>query len=179
MGRTPSITALRDNSLGYGFLPRGLCRWVEGPLWCLDEDYTFTLAVPLCLTQCTPAIYTIPAGYEFDKASIPPLFWGPPLGYLPDGLCTLPALEHDYLCDLLTGGSDWLRSHLGELPPSPPAWMVHLHFRRRLHLAKVRYLKAEIMGRTVQAWGPQGWAWPWLYIAIGLTVSVFIHRFFS
>ena len=63
--------------------------------------------------------FTIPVGYEFDKASVPPFFWGFPFNYTPDGLCTVPALEHDFLCDLHAGGSDWLRVRLTPLPAAP------------------------------------------------------------
>ncbi len=162
MNRAPVITALRDASLGFGLLPRFLFWWVRGPVWRLEDSYVFMLAGPRCTSRCGAVIFKIPAGYEFNKASVPPVLWGPPLNYLPDGLCTIPALEHDYLCDLLTGGSEWLRNELGVLPECPPAAMVHEHFRLRLHQCRVRRGKAEAMGRTVAALGPKGWAWPWL-----------------
>lgn len=170
------ITPLRDASFGFGLLPRFICRWVKGPLWRLDEDYTFTLAVPRCMATCQARTFTIPAGYEFDKASIPPVFWGPPLNYTPDGLSIVPALEHDFLCDLLAGGSDWLRIKLVELPESPPAWMVHRHFHLRLLQSSVRPTKAAAMGRAVALFGPQGKAWPWLKAATLLTASYLLYR---
>jgi hypothetical protein len=95
------------------------------------------------------------------------------LNYLPDGLCLLPALEHDFLCDLLSGGSGWLEARLDGLPGCPPAADVHEHFRLRLHECGVRPGKAEAMGRAVAALGPQGWAWPWLktgVLAVGLII---------
>lgn len=145
MHRVPNITPLRDADFGFGLLP-----WARGPLWRLEEDYTFKVA---------KAEFTIPAGYEFDKASVPPFFWGFPFNYTPDGLCTVPALEHDFLCDLLTGGSYWLREKLGTpLPKCPPAWVVHEHFTTRLFLWGVRWSKARAMGSAVKAFGPQGWA---------------------
>lgn len=162
----PSIEPIRDASLGFGLLPRFLCRWVRGPLWRLQEDYVFTLAGKRCMTHCPVFTFRIPKGYEFDKASIPPLFWGTPFNYLPDGLCLMPALEHDFLCDLLTGGSDWLRNELAVLPEAPPARMIHEHFRLRLHEWGVRRSKAEAMGRAVAALGPQGWAWSWVWLLI-------------
>lgn len=164
MNRVPSIIPIRDASLGYGILPGRLFWWVRGPQWQLQEDYHFCLVSPRCTSNCGPMFYRIPAGYTFDKASVPPLFWGTPFNYLPDGLCTVPALEHDYLCDLLTGGSEWLRNELGgRLPKCPPAAMVHEHFRLRLHECGVRHGKAEAMGQAVAALGPKGWAWPWIY----------------
>lgn len=168
------IRPLRDASLGFGLLPRFVFwRWVQGPLWRLEEDHVFTLAVPRCMASCGPCEFRIPAGYEFDKASVPPLLWGAPFNYTPDGLCTVPALEHDFLCDLLRNGSPWLKNKLVILPAPPPPWMVHEHFRLRLHEAGVRRGKAEAMGRAVALLGPKGKAWPWLKAAAFL-ISIFI-----
>lgn len=170
------IRPLRDASLGFGLLPRVLFwRWVRGPLWRLEEDYVFTLAVPRCTASCGPCEFRIPAGYQFDKASIPPLLWGAPFNYTPDGLCTVPALEHDFLCDLLTGGSPWLHHQLVIPPSPPPAWMVHEHFRLRLREAGVRRGKVEAMGRAVAYFGPQGRAWPWLKAAAALALAGIIY----
>lgn len=163
----PSIEPVRDASLGFGLLPRFVCWWVRGPLWRLQEDYVFRLSGRRCMTVCPALTFRVPKGYEFDKASIPPLFWGTPFNYIPDGLCTVAALEHDFLCDLLTGGSAWLLDELGALPECPPARMIHEHFRLRLHECGVRAPKAEAMGRAVAALGPQGWAWPWVKALTG------------
>lgn len=151
------ITTLRDPSpFWFG----------EGPLFRLEEAYTFKLDVPPCMTGCKPTVYTIPAGYEFDKASIPRLFWGT-LAYMPSGLSDVPALEHDFLCDLWHGGSDWLRGELGgALPEVPAARLIHLHFRRRLAAVGVRPRKVWAMGHAVAAFGPGGWAWPFLKLAL-------------
>ncbi len=167
----PPLLPLRDASLGFGLLPRCLFRRVRGPLWRLGEDYVFTLAARRCTSACGPVTFRIPRGYEFDKASIPPLLWGPPFNYLPDGLCVLPALEHDFLCDLLQGGSAWLRNKLVVMPDCPPARLVHEHFRLRLHECGVRFTKAEAMGRAVAAFGPQGAAWPWVRAGIGAALA--------
>jgi hypothetical protein len=141
------MTALRDADLGYGWVP-----WARGPLWRLDEEYHFCLEVDG--VAAAPA-YCIPAGYEFNKASIPPLFWS--LGYTPDGLVTVPALEHDFLCDLLTGGSHWLRERLPSwLLEAPPAWAVHEHFERRCLEWGMRPRKARLFGLTVKLLGPGG-----------------------
>lgn len=150
--------------------------WGRGKLYRLMVEHEFELAVPLCFRGCEVPRFRIPVGYEFDKASVPPLFWGPPLFYTPDGLCALAALEHDFLCDLLTGGSDWLREQLGELPECPPAWMVHEHFRLRLHQSGVKRRKAEVMGRMVAAFGPLGWAWTWLrWGGLGVLILVLFY----
>lgn len=177
MDKAPIIRPVRDASVGFGLLPRWLCPWVMGPMWRLMDGYDFSIVVPPCMATCGPLRYHIPAGYEFDKASIPPLFWGPPFNYIPDGLCTDPALEHDFLCDLLTGGSEWLEETLGKLPDSPPAWMVHEHFRLRLHEAGVRRGKAEAMGRAVALFGPQGRAWPWVKAAAILSIFYLLYQF--
>lgn len=143
---TPRIAALRDASIGYGMLP-----WADGPLWELVENYSFTLVVAGDAAPC----YHIPAGYQFNKASVPPLLWGPPFGYLPDGLCTVPALEHDYLCDIITGGSAWLRDRVPSWMLSPPpVAAVHEHFERRLVQFGVRPGKARAMGLAVKILGP-------------------------
>lgn len=179
MNRVPYIEAIQDASIGYGFLPRWLCPWVRGPQWRLQEDYAFLLITPRCTSKCGAVVYVIPKGYVFNKASVPPLLWGPPFNYLPDGLCTVPSLEHDYLCDLLTGGSDWLLNELGSLPECPSASIVHEHFRLRLHQAGVRRSKAQAMGRAVAALGPQGWAWPWLKLLL-ISIPVFtLYTFFK
>lgn len=152
MNPAPDITCLRDAEFGFGLLP-----WAKGPMWQTEEEYTFKICTGIWPVERQ---FTIPAGYQFDKASIPPLFWGPPFNYTPDGLCVMPALEHDFLCDLLTGGSYWLVEKLGDLPAAPPAWVVHRHFYYRLLQAGVRPSKAALMGRAVAAFGPQGWARP-------------------
>lgn len=150
--RTPPprqlIEPVRDADFGFGLLP-----WARGPLWRLTEDYIFTLHPGLWGESPR---YTIPAGYHFDKASVPPFFWGPPFNYLPEGLCTLPALEHDFLCDLMDGGSWWLERILGALPPVPPAQIIHEHFYRSLLAAGVRRRKADAMGLAVKWFGPGG-----------------------
>ena len=91
---TPRIAALRDASIGYGILP-----WANGPMWELQERYVFRIVYP---DRDPGRLFEIPEGYQFNKASVPPLFWGFPFGYTPDGLCTVPALEHDFLCDFST-----------------------------------------------------------------------------
>lgn len=142
------IEPVRDADFGFGLLP-----WARGPLWRLTEDYTFSLAPGLW--EDGP-LYTIPRSYAFDKASVPPFFWGPPFNYIPDGLCTLPALEHDFLCDLMDDSSWWLGRILGDLPPVPPPELIHEHFERRLYEAGVRRSKARAMGLVVKLFGPRG-----------------------
>ncbi len=151
--RTPWIEARREADFGFGILP-----WAAGPMWELCEAiYSFHLLVP----GYEDWWYHAYAGYWFNKASIPPWFWGFPFGWIPDGLCTVPALGHDLLCDYLTGGSYWLREkHGGVLPPVPPAWVIHEHFYRSLLLWGVKPRKAWLMWVAVAAFGPGGWARP-------------------
>ena len=141
------IEPVRDAGLFFGLWP-----WAKGPLWRITRDYPFTFWGPDFVQR-----YVIPEGYEFDKASVPALFWGVPFGYTPDGLATLPALEHDFLCDLLRGGSDWLRERLEEDDlEAPPAGLVHAFFEQRLLQVGVRTGKARMMGRAVRWFGPGG-----------------------
>lgn len=143
---TPRIRALRDADFGYGFLP-----WAKGPLWELLEDYTFTIAAPGDAAPC----YVIPAGYIFNKASTPPILWGPFFYFMPDGLCTVPSLEHDFLCDLLTDASEWLRARLPKWMLDPPAAaLVHEHFEIRLRHFGVKPRKARAWGLAVKIIGP-------------------------
>lgn len=169
MLQEPYSIAIGDASTFFG----------RGKLYRLMVDHEFTLAVPMCMSHCSPPQFRIPAGYEYDKASVPPIFWGFPLYYVPDGLCSLAALEHDFLCDIMTGGSDWLRSRVGTIPESPPAWMIHEHFRLRLHECGVKRRKAEIMGRMVAAFGPQGWAWPWLKALSIFLLILFLYLIYE
>lgn len=145
---TPRIRALRDASIGYGILP-----WAEGPLWELAEDYHFKLAVPGYTTN-HQIHYRIPAGYRFNKASIPPIFWS--FGLTPDGLVTVPSLEHDFLCDLLTGGSFWLREQATPFDclRAPDAHSVHHHFELRCRQWGMSRFKARVMGLAVKTLGP-------------------------
>lgn len=156
--RAPVITPLRDASWGFGLWP-----WSKGPLWRLEERWEFAVeagAVAEAGAEAEPRVFVIPAGYEFDKASIPSVFWGPPFNYTPDGLCTVPALEHDFLCDLYHGGSGWLRLRLGTLPAPPPVGDIHRHFHTQLIAWGVRASKAELMYAAVRNFGPGGRAWP-------------------
>ena len=148
--KTPLIIAIRDPDLGFGIWP-----WSKGPLFRLCEPWDF----PFWDDTKYQAL-TIPEGYEFDKASIPSLFWGPPWDYLPDGLCTVPALEHHFLCDVYSGGSDWLREHLAVLPTIPSTTVIHQHLYNRLLDYGVRKSKASAMWEAVRKFGPGSWIRP-------------------
>jgi hypothetical protein len=102
--------------------------------------------------------FTIPQGYQFDRASTPKIAWL--LGFTRDGLAEVPALEHDFLCDLLSGGSEWLSNKLGTLPECPPPGVVHQHFETRLLEEGMRPSKARTMGFAVKSLGPKGWLKP-------------------
>ncbi|MEZ5386473.1 MAG: DUF1353 domain-containing protein [Prosthecobacter sp.] len=145
--KSPDIEPIRDASFGFPLMP-----WSVGKLFELREDYPFTVR-----NSGFEAHYLIPAGYQFDKASIPPLFWGWPFNYTPDGLCTVPALEHDFLCDLFTGGSEWLKGALADqYPESLPAEVIHRHFYHRLLDWGVRLPKARVFWAGVRNFGPGG-----------------------
>lgn len=102
--------------------------------------------------------FTIPQGYKFDRASTPKIAWL--IGFTRDGLAEVPALEHDFLCDLLSGGSEWLVEQLGALPICPPPGVVHQHFEDRLLEEGMRPSKARTMGLAVKSFGPKGWLKP-------------------
>lgn len=144
----PRIRSLRDPDFAFGLWP-----WSKGPLWQTEEAHPFAILVP----GWQHLKYKIPAEYRFNKASTPSLLWGPPLNYLPDGLATVPSLEHDFLCDLITGGSPWLTERLGDIYPKlPPSAVVHEHFRLQMRRYGVRPTKADAWGKAVALIGPRG-----------------------
>ena len=167
MNRTPDIEPIRDASFGFGFWP-----WSKGKLFELREDHRFVVDNGGFYFE-----YTIPSGYQFDKASVPPIFWGFPFNYTPDGLCTVPALEHDFLCDLFTGGSEWLKSAFGGVMPScPTAAVIHKHFHLRLLEWGVRPSKAKVFWEGVRNFGPGGKMRPstWFKRTSMLTCALFL-----
>lgn len=145
---TPDIEPISDADFGFGFWPGR-----KGPKWELQPYWDFEVN-----NGGFKKTYRIPAGYIFDKASVPVYFWV--LGYTPDGLCTVPALEHDFLCDLLAGGSPWLLEQLGEIPEAPPAQVVHRHFYDQLVKWGMRPSKAQVMWAGVRNFGPGGYMRP-------------------
>jgi hypothetical protein len=147
----PDITPIRDADVGFGFWP-----WSQGPLFRLEEDHIFLVRH----SEYIEEEFIIPSGYEFDKASIPSILWGFPCNYTPDGLCTIPALEHDYLCDLYHGGSKWLKDRLGVIPEAPSSTVIHRHFYDRLLQCGVRPSKASAMYEGVRKFGPGSWIRP-------------------
>ena len=150
MSHSPDITPIRDADVGFGFWP-----WSKGPLFRLEEPWEFMVD-----SGGTREKFVIPHGYEFDKASVPSILWGFPFNYTPDGLCTVPALEHDFLCDLHHGGSDWLKTRLGALPAAPSTTVIHRHFYDRLLQWGVRPSKARTMWEGVRKFGPGSWVRP-------------------
>ncbi len=144
----PRDRPIRDPGLFFGLWP-----WAKGPEWETEDEHRFTCLVP----GWTHLGYRIPRGYRYNKASTPPLLWGPPFNYLPDGLARVPALEHDFLCDLLTGGSPWLKAHLSDtLPKCPPPQVVHEHFHLQMLRYGVRKSKADAWHAAVAMVGPKG-----------------------
>ncbi len=149
---TPLIIAVRDPDFGFGVWP-----WSKGPLFRMyKDDWSFQF-----WDGESYRTLTIPEGYEFDKASIPSFLWGAPWNYLPAGLCTVPALEHDFLCDLHSGGSDWLKARLGlPLPVIADTTFIHQHLYWRLIAYGVRPSKATAMWEAVRKFGPGSWVRP-------------------
>jgi hypothetical protein len=150
--RTPTITALRDPGSFFGILP-----FIKGPLFLLEEDWTFQF-----WDGTRYHSMLVPEGYQFDKASIPPVLWGPPFNFLPDGLCTVPSLEHDLLCNLYHGGSPWLHERI-DPPPPLTAKAIHAHFYYRLLEYNMSPTKARLMWEGVRKFGPGSWLRPSTY----------------
>ncbi len=147
MSRQPHISVLKNPSFGYGLWP-----WSTGPVYVTNSDWPFVVNVG----DGKIRHYTVPAGYEFDGASVPTVFWGFPFGYTPFGLHIAAALEHDFLCDLGKGGSVWLRQTLGASYPSPVAAIItHAHFARRLQEDGLRPSQTWMMGTAVKWFGPR------------------------
>lgn len=141
----PSLQPIRDPAFLFWLRPGS-----KGPLFRLRSPWKFTVNFDGFNQE-----YVIPVGYEFDKASIPPQFWS--LGLLPDGLCTVPAMVHDFLCDLYNGGSEWLRVAVGGvLPPAPPASIIHRNFYNMLQAEGVHPLRCKVMYAAVLLFGPGG-----------------------
>lgn len=143
----PVIVPIRDAQPFAGLWP-----WSRTAAWRLVEPYTFQLEHGgLILT------YTIPAGYEFDGQSVPGLLHGFPLYYGPAGVGMRAGLVHDFLCDLFTGGSPWLREQLGgTLPPIPPAQVIHDTYKRIQLEDGQRPGKARTTHLAVSLFGPGG-----------------------
>lgn len=123
MRKLPLVQALKNP----GFL------WGK-PLYKTLEDWRFEVEWDGRVHS-----FLIEAGYEFDGASVPRLFWGFPFGYTPFGIHIGAALEHDWLCEY-------------QLLPSEA---VHEHFERRLREDGIRPSQAWVMGKAVKLFGPR------------------------
>lgn len=123
MNRQPKVRALKNPGFLWG-----------APLFELLEDWEFVVK-----KGNDDYVFCIPAGYKFDGASVPRLFWGFPFGYTPFGVHIGAALEHDWLCE-------WrpLDSHT-----------VHEHFEKRLIEDGIRPSQAWTMGKAVKLFGPR------------------------
>lgn len=143
----PRITPIRDASFWFGIWP-----WAKSALFELQEDYTFTVE-----HEGVVHSFTIPSGYQYDRASVPKPLWS--FGFTPDGLCEIPALHHDYLCDWFNGGSDWLRSKV-TTPHLLPAQVIHRHFYDELLRWNMNPAKALAMWKAVRNFGPGGYLRP-------------------
>jgi hypothetical protein len=144
----PLIIPIRDADFGYGLLP-----WAKGPEWESVDPHKFTLVDSTGKSWD----FEIPGRYRFNKASTPPILWGPPFNYTPDGICTKRSLEHDFLCDILIGGSEWLKAQYGgSLPSIPPAAEIHRYFQNGIIEDGMREGRAKAWGRMVSWFGPKG-----------------------
>lgn len=83
-------------------------------------------------------LHTVPAGFEFDGASIPRAMWtliGGPL----DGNYVRSAALHDFGC----------------IERKEPSRVVHDRFYRSMRAEGVRWLQARLMHAAVRAFGPR------------------------
>lgn len=143
----PDITPIRNPGLLFG-----------KPKYRLDKAWRFTVSWETEDGQGDCTTYTIPAGYEFDGASVPRMFWGFPFGYTPDGVHRAAALEHDFLCDLgmkHKDFTDWYAKRRKLPPPPLPPAVVHAHFARRLKELGLRKGQVWTMGNAVKLFGPR------------------------
>jgi hypothetical protein len=147
--RQPVITPIRDAQPFAGLWP-----WSKPAQWCLDEPYSFTVEAP---EHDFYHSYVIPVGYKFDGQSVPGILHGWPLYYGPAGVGMRAGLVHDFLCDLYSGGSEWLRERFGGMmPPVPPPAVIHETYKRIQLEDGQRPSKAKVTHAAVALFGPGG-----------------------
>lgn len=145
----PEAYAIRNTSPLFHLWP-----WAKGPLWKLAKPWKFRA---YNYERERWEDYTIPAGYEYDKASIPSVLWGPPFYFTPDGLHSVAALEHDFLCDVFAGGSEWLKNAMGaDYPEALKPRSIHGHFYHRMLAYGVPPWQARVFWQAVVEFGPGG-----------------------
>lgn len=123
-------------------------------MFALEHNWSFVVH----LADGSQREYLIPAGYQFDGASVPAILqriFGAS-GYSAFGLHIAAALEHDFLCEIGAGGSVWLRRQFsGSLPAKISSRDTHAHFARRLREDGVRPGQAAVMAAAVKWFGPR------------------------
>jgi len=146
MTTTPRFTIVRDPGFLFGGV-MGKVVGAQGPLARLDERFPFH--------ACGKELW-IPAGYEWNGNSVPFFLWGWPFHYMPFGLNVASSLVHDFLCDIGTGGSDWLRATMGDAYPAPlPSAEVHWDFYQRNLAWGMPRRKAQLWYQAVRTFGPR------------------------
>ncbi|HEY1083712.1 MAG TPA: DUF1353 domain-containing protein [Prosthecobacter sp.] len=136
--RLPQLSVLRNP----GFL------WGKG-VYALEQEWHFEVA--------GYGKFIVPLGYEFDGASIPRILWSA-TGYTPYGLHIGAAVEHDYLCDIgskTTAFLKWMTARQLPIPQAVPSAVAHEHFYQRCLADGVRPSQAWTMGQTVKIFGPR------------------------
>jgi hypothetical protein len=148
---TPRFTIIRDADFGFGVPLLGRLFMRSGPLAELQEDFKF---------RACGRDFIVPAGYQWNGASIPACLWGPPWNYQPFGTHVVASLVHDFLCDLGKGGSEWLKGALLDQYPQPLAWEeTHCEFYLRCLAYGVPPFRAKVWWYAVHTFGPR-WKLP-------------------
>lgn len=149
--KQPNIKPIRNAEFGFGFIPGK-----RGPLYQNQEDWIFVVDMGNgCLRG-----FTIPAGYIFNAASVPPCLWGWPFGYTPDGVHRAAAMEHDYLCDLGIKGTSFrfnmiLQLGIKRIPECVPHKVAHKHFHLRMAEYGMRSAQVTLFAWAVRNFGPR------------------------
>jgi len=146
----PVITPVRDADFGYGILP-----WAKGNEWRLEEPWKFHIGWGGKRWE-----YIVPEGYLFDGQSVPGFLHGFPFYFGPAGVGMRAGLIHDFSYDCYSGGSEWLRQKLGEIPEMPPIEAIDLAYYLTQLDDRQRPTKAFVTWRAVRAFGPYGFLRP-------------------
>jgi len=148
MATLPQHIIISGGDFGYSIPFLGRLLKLSGPKAKLLEAYFFKVGEDE---------FEAPMGYEWDGLSSPSITWLPPFNYHPFGESYFKAaIEHDLLCDIGKGGSEWLRGTLlGRYPEKLSSTIVHRAFFDSLIRDGVRPSQAKTMYQAVRLFGPK------------------------
>lgn len=113
--------------------------WWPGPMAAeFHQNGTVTLLRPLVWVDPDGTVWSVPAGFTFDGASIPRVFW-PVFGHPLSGRLVRAACVHDWHC----------------VHQDVPATEAHRRFYHGLRADGVRVVPARAMYATVIAANPR------------------------